>query len=158
MMRMVGVISAISSLASQAAFGDEIRHTAFASTFLGTWAQSKELCEARDKSNLVISEAEYRDSDMDCRVQVIVETAGALGANYSVRALCAASSDPSKTSIANLIIRPQSDDRISVGKAFDDLKKLSQLLLSDNRKHQSSGKAAHAGEQGKQLWRIRRKC
>lgn len=122
MMRMVGVISAVSALTSQVAFGDEVRHTAFASALLGTWAHSKELCEVGDKSNIVISETKYSDSDMDCRVQVIVETAVPLGSNYSVRALCANSSDPGKTSIANLIIRPQSNDRISAGKAFDDLK------------------------------------
>jgi hypothetical protein len=84
MMRIVGVISAISVLTSQAAFGDEIRRTAFTSTLLGTWAHSKELCEANDKSNIVISEAKYSDSKGNCSVQVIVETAGTLGPNYSV--------------------------------------------------------------------------
>lgn len=122
MIRIVGVISAISALTSQAAFGDEIRRTAFASALLGTWAQSTELCEAKDTSNIVISETKYSDSDKNCSVQVIVETVGTLGPNYSVRALCADQSAPSKTSIANLIIRPQNNDRISVGKAFDALK------------------------------------
>ena len=107
---------------SQAAFGDEMRRTAFSSTLLGTWAHSAELCEANDKSNIVISEANYSVSEETCSVQVIVETAGSLGPNYSVRALCAEPSDPSKASMGNLIIRPQSNDRISVGRAFDDLK------------------------------------
>jgi hypothetical protein len=122
MMRIVGVISAISALTSQAAFGDEIRRTAFASALLGMWAQSKELCEANDKSNIVISEVKYSDSNGNCSVQVIVETAGSLGPNYSVRALCANPSDPGKTSIGNLVIRPQDNDRMSLGKTFDDLK------------------------------------
>jgi hypothetical protein len=80
------------------------------------------MCDMKDESNIVISEKRYIGSDKNCSVQVIVETAGALGPNYSVRALCADQSDPSKTNIANLIIRPQNNDRISVGKAFDELK------------------------------------
>jgi hypothetical protein len=121
-MRIACVILAISALTSQAAFGDEIRRTAFASALLGTWARTIELCDMKDESNIVISEKRYIGSDKNCSVQVIVETAGALGPNYSVRALCADQSDPSKTNIANLIIRPQNNDRISVGKAFDELK------------------------------------
>ena len=121
-MRIACVILAISALTSQAAFSDEIRRTAFASTLLGTWARTIELCDMKDESNIVISEKRYIGSDKNCSVQVIVETAGALGPNYSVRALCADQSDPSKTNIANLIIRPQNSDRISVGKAFDELK------------------------------------
>jgi hypothetical protein len=122
MLRIVGVISAISTLMSPAAFGDEVRRTAFAGTLLGTWARSNELCDTNDKSNIVISEAKYSVSDKSCGVQVIVETAGATGPNYSIRARCADPSDPSKTSITNLLIRPQSNDRISAGEAFDDLK------------------------------------
>jgi len=122
MIRAAGVAVTISALMLHGAAGDEIRRTSFASTLLGKWALSAERCDAKDKSNIVISKSKYITPDSSCDVEWIVETAGSRGQNYSVHARCIDASEPKKTSTTNLIIRPQGDDRILIGKSFDDLK------------------------------------
>jgi hypothetical protein len=122
MMRMVIFIAAVSVLMSQAASGDEVRHTSFAGTLLGTWAQSAALCDGKDKSTVVISATKYSNADGTCSVDWIVETAGSLGPNYAVHASCADTSQAGKTLAANLIMRSQGNDRLSMGKSFEDLK------------------------------------
>jgi hypothetical protein len=121
-MRMVILISTSFALISQAANGDEIRRTAFADVLMGTWAMTAEQCEAKDKPNIVISKDKYADADGSCSVRWIVETAGAAGPNYAVHAFCAETTKPAKTKTVNLIIRPNGNDRISIGTTFDDLK------------------------------------
>jgi hypothetical protein len=120
-MRIVGLII-LFALILQTANGDEIRRTAFDDALVGTWAKTTEQCEAKDKQRIVISKAQYVDSDGSCRVRWIVETAGSDGPNYAVHAFCVDTSQPAKTKIVNLIVRPNGNDRISIGTAFDDLK------------------------------------
>jgi hypothetical protein len=43
------------------------------------------------------------------------------GSNYAVHALCTSASSPAKTQIVNIIVRPQGDDRVSMGRSFKDL-------------------------------------
>jgi hypothetical protein len=121
-LRMAALISTSFALISQAANGDEIRRTAFADALLGTWATTVEQCEAKDKPNIVISKDKYVDADGGCSVRWIVETAGAAGPNYAVHAFCTGTSKPAQTKTVNLIIRPNGNDRISIGTTFDDLK------------------------------------
>ena len=66
----------LSGLFVQAAHADEIRHTTFPNVMLGTWAETAEQCAAKDKTNIVIQPAKYRDGGGDCVVRWIVETAG----------------------------------------------------------------------------------
>ena len=122
MMRVAGPVAAIAAMMSQAAYGDEVRHTKFSSALVGTWATTAESCKPDDKLAIVISEAAYSDSTGNCTVRWIVETAGAKGPNYAVHASCADPSQPAKTIEANMVIRPQSSDRISIGPGFDSLK------------------------------------
>jgi hypothetical protein len=112
----------VSALMVQIAAGDEIRHTKFAGTLLGTWAPSQELCERKDKSSITISGAQFSSSDGSCAVQWIVERAASRGVTYGVHARCVDPSQPNKVSAINLIVWPQGSDRISIGKTFDDLK------------------------------------
>lgn len=113
---------AISALLSRAASADEIRHTAFPAALSGTWAETTQQCADKDKSNIVIEPAKYGDTNGSCAVLWIVETAGSLGPNYSVHALCTSASQPAKTQTVNIIIRPEANGRATMGRSFDSLK------------------------------------
>jgi hypothetical protein len=117
------VIPVIAALVWQAgahvAYADDVRHTAFPDALVGTWGQNAQFCTARDKSNIVVAPAGYRAAGQDCAVIWIVETAGAAGPNYSVRASCSDPSNPSAKRVENLIVRPQSGDRLTVGASFE---------------------------------------
>jgi hypothetical protein len=89
---------------------------------MGTWAQTAEQCTAKDKSNIVIETAKYDDASGSCDVRWIVETAGSQGPNYAGHALCTSALDSAKTEVVNIIIRPQGNDRASMGRSFEDLK------------------------------------
>jgi hypothetical protein len=107
---------------SEVAKGDEIRHTAFAKALLGTWALTAEGCGTKDKSNIIISDSTYNEADASCKVQWIVETAGARGPNYGVHAMCSDPLQPAKNNSTNLVIRPQSNDQILMGNSFNELR------------------------------------
>ena len=66
----------LSGLFVQVTHADEIRHTTFPNVMLGTWAETAEQCAAKDKTNIVIEPAKYRDGGSDCELRWIVETAG----------------------------------------------------------------------------------
>jgi hypothetical protein len=110
------------ALLSQSATADIIRHTTIPSVMLGTWAQTKEQCATKDKSNVSIELSKYGDGSGSCVVQWVVETPGSRGANYAVHALCTSAKDQSKTQTVNIIIRPQGNDQASMGRSFGDLK------------------------------------
>src|SRR5436190_5282438 len=112
----------LSGLFVQVAHADEIRHAAFPNVMLGTWAETAEQCAAKNKTNIVIEPAKYRDGGGDCAVRWIVETAGRGGINYAVHSLCTIASLPEKTQIKNIIVRPLGPDRAAMGRSFDDLK------------------------------------
>ena len=56
----------LSGLFVQVAHADEIRHATFPNVMLGTWAETAEQCAAKDKTNIVIEPAKYRDDGGDC--------------------------------------------------------------------------------------------
>jgi hypothetical protein len=122
MMRIAILTLSISAVLSRAAVGDEIRHTTFAGTLLGTWALNAEQCKTNDKSNIIIEPAKYGDANGSCAVRWIVETAGSHGTNHAVHALCTSASQPVKTQVVNIVIRPQSKDEAVMGRSFNDLK------------------------------------
>jgi hypothetical protein len=113
---------AIFALVSRTAAGDEIRRAALPAALLGTWGESSENCTTKDKSNVVMESAKYGDASGSCAVRWVVETASPQGTNYAVHALCASAKDPTKTETVNIIIRPQGDDRASMGRSFQGLK------------------------------------
>jgi hypothetical protein len=63
----------LSGLSVQVAYADEIRHATFPSVMLGTWAETAEQCAAKDKTNIVISPAKYRDGGGDCAIRWILK-------------------------------------------------------------------------------------
>ncbi len=122
MSRITVLVIATSALLSQGAAADEIRHTTFPSAMIGTWAESGEQCAAKDKSNIRIEAAKYSDGAGSCDVRWIVQTAGLRGPNYAVHALCTSASDPAKTQVVNIIIRPDGNDGAAMGRSFEDMK------------------------------------
>jgi hypothetical protein len=79
-----------------------------------------ELQAIADKSNFAIAASAYVDADGTCGVETIVERAGTSGPIYSARARCADASG--KFHAANLIVRTEDGDKLSMGSTFDDLK------------------------------------
>jgi hypothetical protein len=121
MNRIAVLFLAAPALLSQAA-ADEIRRTTIPNAMLGTWAETTEQCATKDKSSVSIESTNYGDGSGTCAVRWVIETPGAHGANYAVHALCTSAKDQSKTQIVNIIIRPQGNDRASMGRSFADLK------------------------------------
>ena len=118
----VFALLAVAALPSQRAGADEVRHTAFPSVLVGRWAPSAELCAAKDKSAIAIAADGYSTADGKCSVRWIVETAGSRGPNYAVHAACEGDGQPAKPDVVNMILRPEGNDRASIGKSFTDLK------------------------------------
>jgi hypothetical protein len=126
MIRIAGVVAAISAGAMsagamQAADADEIRHTTFPGSLVGSWAQSADLCPKDDKSNFAITPSSYTGPDGSCAVEIIVETAGADGPNYSVRGSCKATPQD-QPRVVNVIMRLKGADGMAAGASFEDLK------------------------------------
>ncbi|HUC50919.1 MAG TPA: hypothetical protein VMA30_16185 [Xanthobacteraceae bacterium] len=123
MVRFAGLISVVSLLAVDPAAADEIRHTTFPGPLVGSWAQSADNCAKGDKSNFTIAAFGYGGPDGNCAVVVIVETAGAKGPNYSVRALCAAGDRVQPAGhVVNMIMRLDGADHVLIGTSFENLK------------------------------------
>jgi hypothetical protein len=120
MIRIAGVVAAISAGAIQVADADEIRHTTFPAPLIGSWAQSVDLCAKDDKSNFAITPSGYTGPDGSCAVEIIVETAAAEGANYSVRGNCKATPQD-QPHVVNVIMRLKGADGMAVGTSFEDL-------------------------------------
>jgi hypothetical protein len=121
MIRIAGVVAAISAGAIQVADADEIRHTTFPGPLIGSWAQSADLCVKDDKSNFAITPSSYTGPDGSCAVEVIVETAAPDGANYSVRGGCKATPQD-QPHVVNVIMRLKGTDSMAAGSSFEDLK------------------------------------
>jgi len=120
--RTIIVVVAASGLLLQDAVGHEVRHSTFPTALIGSWAETTEHCATKDKSNILIESTKYGDTSGACAVLWIVETPGSQGASYSVHARCTNAKDQAKTQTVNIIIRPQGDDRASIGRSFQDLK------------------------------------
>jgi hypothetical protein len=121
MKRMIGLVLSLSALTWQSSRADEVRRSTFAAALLGTWTLASQACSADNKSNLVITETAYTDANGSCKVGWIVETSGERGPNYAVHGICGdATAGPPKQE--NFLIRPESNDQISIGTSFEDLK------------------------------------
>jgi hypothetical protein len=119
---ILAAILAVSALPPPRAGADEVRHTTFPSALVGRWAPSAELCAANDKSNISLAADGYNTASGKCTVRWIVETPGSLGPNYAVHAQCEGDTQPAKQDVVNMIVRPESGDRLSIGTSFTDLK------------------------------------
>ena len=88
--------------------------------YWGTWAAGP--CKDGDKTTIVLSAKAYAGPLGKCDVESVSETPSPKGPTYSARLQCAAPSQVQKKTSANLIIRPDEANQISVGAGFDSLK------------------------------------
>jgi len=105
-----------------AAPADEVHHSTFAATVVGTWALKAENCATADKSNVVVAPDKFTDADGTCTVDTVVERAGQSGPYYAARGRCADAVQPGKFHATNLIVRSLGGDKASIGTTFDDEK------------------------------------
>ena len=122
MLRLVVLTVTGSLMAIAAACGDEVHHSTFAASIVGTWALKAEYCAAADKSNVIIAPDKFTYADGTCTVDTVIERAGASGPYYTARGRCADPSQSDKFRAANVIVRPLGDDKASIGPTFDDEK------------------------------------
>jgi hypothetical protein len=121
MVRFAGLISVVSVLAVDPATADEVRHTTFPGPLLGAWGQSADNCAKGDKTNFSITTSDYTGPDGSCTLDVVVETPGPKGPNYSVRGRCKATAQD-QPHVVSVIMRPDGPNQISAGTSFTDLK------------------------------------
>ena len=122
MARIISSLILVWALLLRSAVAHEVRHSTFPSGLVGTWAENAELCTAKDKSNILIEPANYGDASGSCKVYWIVETPGSQGTNYAAHAQCISASQPAKTQIVDIVIRPQGTDQALMGRSFQDLR------------------------------------
>jgi hypothetical protein len=115
-------VLAVAALTLSPAAADEVRRPTIPSVMLGTWAETAEQCATKDKSIVSIESAKYADGSGTCAVRWVVETPSSRGTNYAVHSLCTSAKDQSKTQTVNIIIRPNGNDRASMGRSFNELK------------------------------------
>jgi hypothetical protein len=121
-MRWMALLTSIVALLLQAANAHVVRHSSIPQAYWGTWTTTGATCADGDKSAIVLSAKAYVGPAARCAVDSVSETPGEQGATYSARLQCAnATAKAQKKSVANLIIRPDGTDRISVGPTFDNL-------------------------------------
>jgi hypothetical protein len=126
-MRSTLLLALITALSSQVADAREIRRDAIPEAFLGTWAPDTNACKNTDKSRVVLSAKSYAGPAGSCAINYVMETPGRGGAIYSARMSCPApraqttGSQAQTKTIANLIIRQDSAEQISVGPTFEKL-------------------------------------
>lgn len=122
MLRLVVLTATASALAIAAASGDEVHHSTFTASVVGTWALKAENCATTDKSNVVIAQDKFTNADGTCAVDTVVERAGGAGPYYSARGRCPDASQPGKFRAANLVVRPLDNGKASIGATFADEK------------------------------------
>jgi hypothetical protein len=116
------VLVLIVAVVPHAAGADIVRRSAIPDAYLGTWTADAGKCADSDKAAVVLAAKAYTSYTASCTVDYVAETAGARGSTYSARLQCSNPASKAKTkSAVNLIIRPESADRISIGPSFDSL-------------------------------------
>jgi hypothetical protein len=119
MLRLASFAAAAALIAIAAASADEVHHSSFAASVVGTWALKAENCATADKSNVAIEANTFTNADSACTVDTVIERAGGTGAYYTARGRCADPAQAGKFQVANLIVRPLGNDRASIGTTFE---------------------------------------
>ena len=119
-MRSTVLLTSLALLSSQIADAREIRHDAVPESFWGTWAPGTGDCKDAKNPPIVLSAKSYAGPAGSCVILYVTEIPGRDGATYSARMSCSGSQPQAKTT-ANLIIRPDTAEQISLGATFDTL-------------------------------------
>ena len=120
-MRVARALVALSILFSSAAVADIKRHQSMPEALRGSWALAADNCGAADKPVVVLSAKAYAGADTKCSIDWVSETPSPHGPVYSARLRCPGQAAKAPTA-SNLIIRPDSANKISIGASFGDLK------------------------------------
>ena len=119
-MRIARILVAAVVLASSAALADIKRHASVPEALQGTWGAGADGCKPDDKSLIVLAAKTYTGANAKCSIDWVSETASPKGAVFSAHMQCSAP-PAQKASVSNLIIRPDSADKIFVGADFSHL-------------------------------------
>ena len=119
-MRIASSLVAVVVLASPAALADIKRHASVPEALQGTWGAGADGCKPDDKSVIILAAKSYTGANAKCSIDWVSETASPRGPTYSAHMQCSAP-PAQKASVSNLIIRPDSADKISVGADFSHL-------------------------------------
>jgi hypothetical protein len=121
-MRGTVLVALIAALSLQVAAAREIRRETMPEAFWGTWSPNGDACKDGDTSAIALSAKAYAGPSGNCAIDYVTEIPGRDGAIYSARMSCAGSDAPAqKKAIANLIIRADNAEQISVGPSFEGL-------------------------------------
>ena len=116
------VLLLAAALLPHAANADIVRHSAIPEAYVGSWTPSAGTYGGSDKVAVVLSAKAYVTSTASCTVDFVAETPSPRGPTYSARLQCSNSDGKGQTkSIVNLVIRPDSADRIAMGSSFNSL-------------------------------------
>jgi hypothetical protein len=115
------VLLIIAALAPQLASAHVVRHNAIPETYQGTWASDPAACKDR-KAVITLSAKAYVGPAGSCVVDAVSETAEPKGSTFSARMQCSnPQGQAQKKTVANLIMRPDGPDRLSLGPGFESL-------------------------------------
>lgn len=121
-MRSIALMALIAALAPSIASAHVVRHSAIPQAYWGKWSANGGTCADGDKAAIVLSAKAYATPAASCAVDSVSETPGEHGPIYSARLQCGKGTGAAqKKSVANLIIRPEDANQISVGPGFDQL-------------------------------------
>jgi hypothetical protein len=110
-------------LTAHSAAAHVVRHGSIPEAYRGTWAPTSATCKDADKAAIVLSAKAYAGPAGSCIIDYVSETAEPRGSTFSARMQCSnPQGQAQKKTIANLIMRPDGADRISVGPGFESLK------------------------------------
>jgi hypothetical protein len=111
---------ALVGLASYVAVADIKRLSAIPDALLGSWATSADDCKSAKESYMVLSATTYVNSDVNCTVDWVSETAGTRGSIYSAHLRCA--KPGGKPTSSNVVIRQRDANHILAGPTFNGLR------------------------------------
>jgi len=130
-MRKAALLVFIAASAPQVASAHVVRHNSVPETYQGTWAPDPAACKA-EKMIIVLSAKAYAGPAGSCVIDYVSETAEPGGSTFSARMQCSnPQGQAQKKTIANLIMRPDGADRISLGPGFDSLKAYQRCPASE---------------------------
>ena len=120
-MHRMTLLAVSATFMSHVANADIVRSGLFPERYTGTWVA--DAGAAPDNPVIVLSAKMYVSSQATCSAVWVSQTAGARGSIYAAHLQCLkpAEGGGNKT-VANLIIWPETDNRIAVGPGFTSLK------------------------------------
>jgi len=111
----------LSLFVSTVAAADVVRHGSLPAAYWGTWVGTAE--PATEIPVIVLSAKSYVSGEASCSIDWVSQTASPRGSVYAARLRCTNRAGKANERAAeNLIIRPNSLDRIEVGSEYANLK------------------------------------